>query len=387
MRLTVVVSNVRGGGSVWAAVQWANAWSARGDEVAIIAIFPSEGVGDDFALHKDVALLRMDLDDRPSTSRLAVAWRILRGLVSLRRAVARTRPEAVIAFDGPVNTRTLMACLGLRVPVVVMEQAHPGQYHFGVFWERWRDRLFPRAAAIVNLTQAAGDWCAERFGARLLPVIHNPVYPVDLRARLQHAGPFRVITGARMVEQKRLDLLVEAFARIADRHPQWSLVIFGDGPLRPELERQVADKGLAGRVSMPGWTPQMSVEMARSDLFVLSSAYEGFGNVIAEALAVGLPVVSFDCPSGPADILRHGVDGLLAKPLDAQDLADCLDRLMGDDALRQAMGRRAVEVLERFPMSKTLELWDALFATILRKEDGAVRRRSQNDTSRTGRPL
>lgn len=364
MRLTIVLSNVRGGGSVWSAVQWANVWAARGDTVSIITLFPSMGEGAYFQMHKNITWVRLDIDDRPTSSRLMAAWRILRGLFLVRRAVSRTRPDLVLAFDGPVNTRTLMACLGLRVPLVVMEQAHPGYYHFGAFWERWRDRLYPRAAAVANLTRAAGEWCAERFGPGLYPVIHNPVYPVSLRAELDHPGPYRIITGARMVEQKRLDLLIEAFFRVAGKHPQWSLVIYGDGPLRPELEQMVAEKGLRERVHMPGWTARMSEEMANSDLFALSSAYEGFGNVIAESLAVGVPVVSFDCPSGPGDIIRHGVDGLLARPMDPQDLADCLDRVMGDKDLRLRMGARAVEVLERFPMSRTLELWDDLFARL-----------------------
>lgn len=365
MRITVVISSNRGGGSVWAATQWANAWAARGESVTLVTIFPSEGVGEFFRLHEGVTLQRLDLDDRPAGSRLAAGLAIARNLLRLRRAVARSKPDVVIAFDGPVISRTLLACRRLAAAQVAMEQAHPGYYHYGAFWERWRDRLYPQAAAVVNLTQAASDWCGERLGVRLRPVIHNPVHPARFRAALEHAGSLRIIAGARMVEQKRLDLLIEAFSRIAERHPDWRLAIFGDGPLRPELEALVAAKGLANRVDMPGWTQDMALEMSRSDLFALSSEYEGFGNVIAEALAAGLPAVSFDCPSGPADIIRDGVDGLLARPLDASDLADKLDRLMGDRALRLQMGQRAVEVVERFTMTRTLELWDELFSRIL----------------------
>ncbi len=375
MRKTVVISNIRGGGSVWAAVQWANAWSQRGEAVSIVVILPAEGVGQDFPLHKDITMVRRDVSDRPVGSRLAALCQVVRGLWTIRRAIRETKPDVVIAFDGPINTRTLMACLALHVPVVVMEQAHPAYYSFGRFWERCRDFSYPRAAAVVNLTRTASDWCAERFSPQRVAVIHNPIYPVKGHTRLNHDGPKTLITAARMVVQKRLDLLLEAFALIAERHPDWRLVIYGDGPDRPELERQAAATGLGDRIAMPGWTDKLSARMTESDLFVLSSAYEGFGNVIAEALAVGLPVVSFDCPSGPSDIIRHGVDGLLVPPLDAQALAQALDGLMADDALRQRMGERGPEVLTRFTMEDTLARWDELL------QDVAVRSRGSRKSA------
>jgi len=382
VRKTVVISNIRGGGSVWAAAQWANAWSERGDVVSIVAIFSTEGEGGDFPLHERVSLLKMDLSDRPVGNRLAALKRLLCGLYAIRKAVRQTRPDVVISFDGPVNTRTLMACLGLRVPVVVMEQAHPAYYSFGRFWERCREFVYPRAAAVVNLTRTASDWCVERFAPRRVEVIHNPLYPVKGRARLDHAGPKTLITAARMVEQKRLDLLIRAFAQIAGRHPDWRLVIYGDGPDRPELERQAAATGLGDRIAMPGWTEYLSARMAEADLFVLSSAYEGFGNVIVEALAVGLPVVSFDCPSGPSDIIRHGVDGLLVPPLDVEALALALSSLMADDALRRRMGARGPEVLERFTMEGTLAKWDELLGQVAGGADSqASARRTEGEAA------
>lgn len=362
MRMTVVVSNVRGGGSTFAAVNWANAWAARGEQVSIIAIFPGDGEGADFPRHPDIALHRVDLSDRPVRNKLQAAAQIWRNLARLRELVRLTRPEIVLCFDGPVNTRTLMACLGLRIPIVVMEQVHPAHYGFGRFWERCRRLVYPRAAALVNLTQAATNWCASRFAAKRLATIPNPVLPPPARKAPGQASSRLIVAAGRLVDQKRFDLLIGAFARVAAAHPDWRLAIYGEGPNRAGLARQIEGVGLTGRVCLAGWTEALPERLAEGDFFVLSSAYEGFGNVIAEALAVGLPVVSFDCPSGPSDIIRHEVDGLLVPPLDVAALAAAMDLLMADEALRARLAARAPEALERFSLARTLGLWDWLLA-------------------------
>lgn len=365
MRITLILYGTRGGGSVLAAINWANAWAERGHEVTILAVQPNDGDGGDFPLHPGVRLEKKDLSDYPVRNTLMALVRLWRCLSRLRSAMRRTRPDVVISFDGPLNVRMLMAGFGLRVPLVAMDETHPGQISFGAFWEKWRSRLYPRAAMVVNLTQAAHLWSLEHLGARRRAVIPNPVLPVAGKARPGDAKIGVIVAAGRLVDQKRFDLLVAAYARIVDQFPGWHLVIYGEGENRAALENQIEEAKLQGRISLPGWSNSLSARMAEAEFFVLSSEYEGFGNVVAEALAVGLPVVSFDCPSGPGEIIRHEVDGLLVPPLDVEGLAGAMSRLMGDAALRRSMSARAPEVLERFSLERTLALWDACFEQIV----------------------
>jgi glycosyltransferase involved in cell wall biosynthesis len=362
--MTLVVSNIRGGGAPFAVVNWANAWHKRGYQVTILIIHPDEGVGNDYPVDEGIELVSIDLRDRPVANAVLAFKRVCSCLYRLRKAIVKTGPDVCLCFFEPLNVRVLMACFGLSFPVIVMEQTHPGQVSFGRFWEKWRERIYPTAAAQVNLTHDASNWSKERFKLKKSAVIPNPVLPTTARADLKKEGRKTAIAAGRLVDQKGFDMLVRAFAKISDTNPDWDLVIYGEGDNRASLERDIVEFGLGKRVFLPGWTNTMSAQMVQADMFVLSSRYEGFGNVVAEALAVGLPVVSFDCKSGPGEIVRHGVDGFLVPPLDVDALAESMSVLMGDEDLRIRFGEEALDARERFSVGRTVSLWDDLFSDL-----------------------
>jgi len=130
------------------------------------------------------------------------------------------------------------------------------------------------------------------------------------------------------------------------------------------LEAQVRDASLGSRVFLPGRVGNVGEWYARADLYVMSPRFEGFPNALVEAMAYGLPVVSFDCDTGPRDIIIHGVNGLLVPPENVVGLTEALEQLMGDAALRQCFAMRAVEVRERFSMMRIAAVWETFFEEI-----------------------
>jgi len=156
--------------------------------------------------------------------------------------------------------------------------------------------------------------------------------------------------------------LIQAFARCAASRDSWSLSILGEGRERRNLEILATDLGIADRVSIPGEVRDPGSILRGMDLFVLPSRWEGFPNALLEAMACGLAVIAVDCPSGPRDIIRDGMDGVLVPPNDVDALVAAMDRLMADHAERQRLGVNAVGVVERFGLERIMNMWDEVVA-------------------------
>jgi glycosyltransferase involved in cell wall biosynthesis len=173
-----------------------------------------------------------------------------------------------------------------------------------------------------------------------------------------------IVTVGRLVRQKGLPVLLDAFAQVARRR-SCQLVMLGDGEERAALARQAARLGIADRVVMPGFRRNPFAVMARGRAFVLSSLWEGFGTVLIEAMACGVPVVSTDCPSGPREILADGQAGVLVPPGDSGALASAIVQALEDEPLRDRLTRAAARRVEAFTTQAMVRGYEAALAEIL----------------------
>jgi GalNAc-alpha-(1->4)-GalNAc-alpha-(1->3)-diNAcBac-PP-undecaprenol alpha-1,4-N-acetyl-D-galactosaminyltransferase len=263
--------------------------------------------------------------------------------------------------------RVLLASIGTGVPVIVQEQIDPTQSPVGRIVRLLRRLLYKRASAVVVLTPGIAQWASSFVRSEAIHVIPNPVsHHFSKNGRLgPEKGGHRVIAIGRLEEQKGFDMLLRAFARSAQEHPDWSLEIIGDGSEREQLQALAAALRIGDRVNWERAVKEPEKELHRSDLFVLSSRYEGFPLVLLEAMACGLPVVSFDCRSGPREIIHDGEDGLLVPPNDIDALSRAMSSLMAAEDERKRLGERAAHIVERFGLAQIADMWNAVFEQVL----------------------
>ena len=250
-----------------------------------------------------------------------------------------------------------------------LNNANYGLLHYfpKFVWRKWQKiqiECLKRIQRFVVLTyEDEKQW----FELDNITVIPNPL--TFIPEHKSFCNSKQVIAVGRYVNQKGFDLLISAWQMIASKHQDWTLKIYGDGPLREMLQRKVIDAGLSdsGKLEFP--VKDIAAKYAKSSVFVLSSRFEGFGLVIVEAMACGLPVVSFDCPCGPKDIISDHVDGILVKTGDVEELARQISYLIEHDEIREQMGKRALENVQRYKIENIAILWRDLFNALLQEKN------------------
>ena len=242
-------------------------------------------------------------------------------------------------------------------------------------------RAYARMDVLSVLTSGdLADYGRDLAGAPTRVVqIPNAVPPLDDGPPAALDAPL-VIAAGRLTRQKGFDLLIDAWAPLARRHPEWRLRIHGSGQERGALQRQIDAAGLGGAITLAGPTKRLGAAFAEASIFALSSRFEGFGMVLVEAMGKGLPVVAFDCPRGPADIVTTGHDGLLIPAQDVAALTAGLEQLMTDAARRRAYGEAALASSRAYLPAEIGARWEALLEE-LSPASGPARPPARSSTS------
>ena len=241
----------------------------------------------------------------------------------------------------------------------LMEQNGIAQRMIARLWRRKMDKLVGQLDALVLLTQHDADsWS----GLTRTVVIPNslPFFP----EKPSTCNQKQVIFVGRLNEQKGLEYLVKTWEHVHQKHKDWILQIYGDGDQRDLLHRLIREAKMEDTVIVNQPTRQIMDRYLESSIFLLTSRFEGFGMVLIEAMACGVPVVSFDCPWGPADIIKNGEDGFLVGYLNTIEAAEKVVQLIESPELRKKMGIRARENVQRYSRNTVMKQWIGLFYSL-----------------------
>ena len=310
MRILFLVSSMEGGGAERVAALLCNRWVKQGYQVVLMPTFSGRG-GCSYPLDP-----RVDLQFLVDRTQTRLARTQLGRLLALRRAVREIAPDVVLSFLTNVNVAAILA--GGGTPVIVSERIYPPMEPTAAVWNGLRRLTYPAAASVVMQTRQGLRWLESTIPSARGAIIPNPiVVPIPEVAPILDPSMFiapdqkLLLNVARLVPQKNLGLLIDAFAVIAAEEPAWRLVILGEGPERQELEARVAALTMSSHIYLVGQAGNLDSWYQRADAFAFTSRFEGFPNALLEAVAYGVPSLSLDCPTGPAELIEHGVNGLL----------------------------------------------------------------------------
>jgi glycosyltransferase involved in cell wall biosynthesis len=271
-------------------------------------------------------------------------------------------------------TPALLSCAVTLAPqhVVVVHQEHRSSSQRTSGMEPLLVHA-PRADVVSLLTPTIADWLRQQLGpvAPEIVVVPNPLPQGHAPRSLLDSRT--IVAAGRLVMEKQFTKLVHAFADVADQLPGWRLRILGQGHQRPHLVRETRKRGLWDRVELPGTSTDMASEWARASVFALTSRAEGYPLQMQEAMAAGVPCVSFDCASGPREIVRHEVNGLLVAPESIAGMSAALLRVATDDDLRRRLGAGALDTARSWDADVLARRWVEIFEAAITRRAGRSR--------------
>jgi glycosyltransferase involved in cell wall biosynthesis len=384
MKLVIFINDLAAGGAERTVATLANYWAGQEWDITLVTLKPQSF--DFYPLEPTLRRVSLNLWG-DSANVLDALLQNVRRVIALRRIIKALKPTVVLSMMSSHNVLLALASSGISdLCAIGSERSYPPKFPLGTLWHAMRSRLYGRLAAVVALTRECAEWIKAHSSAKYVPVIPNAVcWPLpDNLPRIVPSTlclPERKVLLAvgRLSQEKNFEVLVEVFSVLALKHPDWDLVILGEGPERQKLEGRIRNTTSNKRIFIPGIAGNVGEWYERADLYALCSHFEGFPNTLAEAMAYGVPAVSFDCDTGPRDILRHDIDGLLVAPGDVAGLESALDKVMGDDRLRRHFASNAIQARERFSMEKIAGMWEELFHDCMTGRVGKVKSTSRSE--------
>ncbi len=374
MKITFVISSLSSGGAERVLILLTQAFLNKGYQVSLVTL--STNKDDFYTLPPGANRLALGILGNSANPLNAIVNNLSR-LSKLRKAICSTKPDIVISFATETNILTIVSLLQTGIPVIATEHCDPNLMSYGRIWEKLRRFSYPYATKIVSVSKGVDsgfNWLSTAKRA----VIYNPFLRIEDNQTISELPTGVdlekqwIVSMGRLKYQKGFDILLSAFAQIANRYPNWQLIILGKGEKRQELEKQVENLGLSSQVVLPGVIKNPFPTLKRAEVFVMASRFEGFPMSHGEAMACGCPIISTDCPSGPREIIRHQVDGILVPTEDVCALAKAMDNLMSNEKERIRLASRAKEVTERFSLTNVMDSWEKLFEEVMNTNESKL---------------
>lgn len=354
-RILFVVSQLKVGGAAKMIKYVANLCTLHFKEVTMVTYY------DDFTPD--------DLDDSVNRYNLDVSfgsgvptWRIT-ALKRLRRIIKNSGCDIVCSFLPDISAMSFLATRGIKTIVVSCERGDP--FEFSRLWKTIMTWIYKKSDFCVFQLEKARDFFGQKIAKHSF-VIPNPYVLAENATPFEGVRKKTIVSAGRFSLQKRFDILINAYAKVRDSHPEYKLVLYGEGDYLTEYGKLIKKLNLEGFVELPGYVRNVASCIREDGIFVLSSDYEGIPNALIEAMSVGLPCVATDCtPGGPAFLTNNGERGLLVPVHDVDAMAGAIISLIEDPCLAVSLAKKATDIVNLLDVNVINKMWIDTFTNII----------------------
>lgn len=350
MKLTIFIGSLSGGGAERVACNLSNYLIENGHSVDFLTIGNSSNA---YNLSEKVNVVSLESKKRIKFTPLRVIYKLL----SLKKYIKKSKTDCYLVML-PRITRTLfMFRKQIKVPIIVSERCSPDQYSSKTI--KQMVKCFNKADGLVFQTEDAKNYYLERgVNGQNAVVIPNAINPAFIKEPYVGERRKAIVGVGRFSEQKNFEMLIKAFAKISPQFPEYSLELYGDGFKKSEYKALAEQLGVKDKLILPGFVSDIGERIKDASLFVLSSNYEGMPNALMEAMALGLPCVSTDCPAGgPKFLIENGVNGILVSVGSVEQTANAIVEMLSNLDKAKEMGKNASGVQQKLAPATIYAKW------------------------------
>lgn len=359
MKILFYINVLSGGGAERVIANLSNQFANDNTEVVLVTTYSTNN-----EYYVNDKVIRINLESSPSTENNRIKKNISR-ITRLRKVIKEQKPDVVISFMEEPNFRNLIATIGLPVKRIVSVRNDPTKEYAGKLGDLIAFHLMPKADGCVFQTLDACEYFPVKLQKKS-KIICNAVKE-DFYSTERKIVDGKIINVGRLSSQKNQRILIEAFSRISNKYLNATLDIYGDGALKEELNKQINDYRLSERVKLKGNSSNISQPLSQADIFVLSSDFEGMPNALMEAMAVGIPCISTDCPCGGPKMLFDGEkNGILIPVGDVDKLSDALDLLLSNKDKKLSLASNAKIRANSFKPDEIYSEWKSYVKEVIK---------------------
>ena len=360
MKICFVIATLTSGGAERVVAALGNYFITLGHDVTIIT-FEKDGVDPHYYLDSKISLKQLNLLSLKHTS-INYFFENLRRIIRIRKELIFIEPDVIISFMLTANILNIISRVFTGIPLIISERVHPGYHNFGKLREYLRKMTYRYADSVVVQTEDISKWFQENLHLQCR-VIENPLeikYFTRTNDGYLITNKKTIVAMGRLDRQKGHDLLIGAFSRIHDNHPDWRLYIYGEGPEYENLEKLIKQYDLRNKIFLKETVKDVRDAFDTTEIFVLPSRYEGYPNVLIEALSYNLCVIATDCPGANSIILENGRYGVLVENENEDAIAAALSELINSDTKRINYKKNARNAVLHLSIEKIANTWMSL---------------------------